>query len=138
MNWVKVGTNVGVGVVAGAVKEFIADKDAERPQPLKWYQEYGTYYNYGFPLASILLATFGVIRGDWETRLVTAGATLAGSKGYRQIKAAAVAPYQRWTPQGEASRRGAEVARQRAIAEARQRATESAAPIQIEEEEILA
>lgn len=138
MDWIKTGINVAVGGAAGAVKEFIADKDAERAQPLKWYQEYSTYYNYGFPIISILLAAFGVVRGDWETRLVTAGATLAGSKGYRQVKAASASPYQRWTPQGEAARGAAEIARQRALAEARLRAAGGAAPIQIEEEEILA
>lgn len=114
MNWVKVGTNVAVGGGAGALGQFIADKDAERETPPKWYEEYSTYYNYGFPIISILLAAFGVIKGDWETRLVTAGATLAGGKGYRQIKAAAPAGYKRrWTRDDEL-RRQREEARRRA------------------------
>jgi len=116
MNWIRIGTDVGVGGGAGALGQFIVDKDAARDPPPKWYEEYGTYYNYGFPLVSILLAAFGIIRGDWETRLVTAGATLAGGKAYKQIKAAAPAPYPRWT-------RDAEQKRQRE--EARRKAAES-------------
>jgi len=111
MNWVKVGTDVAVGGGAGALGQFIADKDAERATPPKWYEEYGTYYNYGFPILSILLAAFGVIRGDWETRLVTAGATLAGGKAYKQIKAAAPAGYRRWTRDAELKRQREEAAR---------------------------
>lgn len=113
MNWVKVGTDVGVGAGAGALGQFIADKDAEREAP-KWYEEYGTYYNYGIPIAAILLAAFGMIRGDWETRLITAGATLAGSKGYKQIKAAGapVGSKRRWT-RDEELRRQREEARRR-------------------------
>lgn len=113
MNWVKVGTNVAVGGAAGAVGEFIRDKDAERDPKPKWYEEYGTYYNYGIPIAAILLAAFGMIRGDWETRLITAGATLAGSKGYKQIKAAgAPAGYKRrWTRDDELRRQREEAAR---------------------------
>lgn len=114
-NWVKVGTDVAVGGGAGALGQFIADKDAERATPPKWYEEYGTYYNYGFPLISILLAAFGIIRGDWETRLITAGSTLGGGKGYKQIKAAsAPAGYRRrWTKDDEL-RRQREEARRRA------------------------
>lgn len=113
MNWIKVGTDVGVGGGAGALGQFIADKDAKRETPPKWYEEYGTYYNYGFPIISILLAAFGIIRGDWETRLITAGATLAGGKAYKQIKAAAPAEYRRWTRDDEL-RRQREEARRRA------------------------
>ncbi|GAI05070.1 unnamed protein product, partial [marine sediment metagenome] len=103
--------------------------------PPKWYEEYGTYYNYGFPLVSILLAAFGIIRGDWETRLVTAGATLAGGKAYNQIKAAAPAGY-KWTRQSEAKRQAAEMVRRQA--EEARKAAAGASPLYIEEEEILA
>jgi len=137
MRWLKIGTDVVVGGGAGVLGQFIADKDAEREKPPKWYEEYGTYYNYGFPLVSILLAAFGIIRGDWETRLVTAGATLAGGKAYKQIKAAAPVGY-KWTRQSEARRQAAEMGRQGSLAEARQRTAEGAAPLYIEEEEILA
>ncbi len=114
MKWVKVGTDVAVGGGAGALGQFIADKDAERTTPPKWYEEYGTYYNYGFPIISILLAAFGIIRGDWETRLITAGATLTGGKAYKQIKAAAPAGYKRrWTKDDELRRQRLEEARRR-------------------------
>lgn len=111
MRWSKIGVDVGVGGGAGALGQFIADKDAARPTPPKWYEEYGTYYNYGFPIISILLAAFGIIRGDWETRLVTAGATLAGGKAYKQIKAAAPAPYRRWSRDDELRRQREEAKR---------------------------
>lgn len=135
MNWVKVGTDVAVGGGAGALGEFVSGKD----DPTKdWYKQPSIYYKYGFPILSILLAAFGVIRGDWETRLITAGSTLAGGKAYTQIKAAAPAGY-KWTKQAEARRKAAEMSRQRALADTRQRATtEGALPLHIEEEEILA
>jgi len=136
MNWVKVGTDVAVGGGAGALGEFVSEKD--KPD-VNWYKQPSTYYNYGFPIVAILLAAFGLVRGDWETRLITAGATMGGGQVYRQAKSAAPAGYS-WTQQGEARRKTAEVARQRALAQARQGAetSEGGLPLHIEEEEILA
>jgi len=113
MNWVKVGTNVAVGGGAGALGEFISEKD----DPAKaWYKQPSIYYKYGFPIVAILLAAFGLIRGDWETRLITAGATVGGGKAYTQIKAAsAPAGYHGWTKADEI-RRQRDEARRRAAA----------------------
>jgi len=112
MNWVKVGTDVAVGGGAGALGEFIAEKD----DPAKdWYKQPSTYYKYGFPIVAILLSAFGVIRGDWETRLITAGATVGGGKAYGQIKAAsAPAGYPKWSKAAELRRRREEAMRRAA------------------------
>jgi len=112
MNWVKCGTDVAVGGGAGALGEYVSEKD----DPAKdWYKQPSIYYKYGFPIAAILLAAFGVIRGDWETRLITAGSTLAGGKAYGQIKAAsAPAGYHRWTKKAELQRQREEARRRAA------------------------
>lgn len=107
MNWVKVGTDVAVGGGAGALGEYVSEKDKAGED---WHKQPSTYYKYGFPIISILLAAFGIIRGDWETRLVTAGATVGGGKAYKQIKAAP-APYRRWTKDDELRRQREEARR---------------------------
>jgi len=107
-NWVKIGTDVAVGGGAGALGEFVSEKDKPGED---WYKQPSIYYKYGFPIAAILLAAFGILRGDWETRLITAGSTLAGGKAYGQIKAV---PYRsRWSKADEL-RRQREEARRRA------------------------
>lgn len=109
MNWVKVGTDVAVGGGAGALGEYVSEKDKAGED---WYKQPSIYYKYGFPLVAILLAAFGIIRGDWETRLITAGATVGGGKAYKQIKAAtAPAPYRKWTRDDELRRQREEARR---------------------------
>jgi len=137
MNWVKVGTAVAVGGGAGALGEYVSGKD--KPDE-KWYKQPSTYYKYGFPIVAILLAAFGIIRGDWETRLITAGSTVGGGKAYGQIQAASVPYRSNWTKQAEARRNATELSRQRAIAQAKQGAVAGGGgvPLHIEEEEILA
>jgi len=112
MNWVKVGTDVAVGGSVGALGEFVAGKD----DPTKeWFKQPSVYYKYGLPIVAVLLAAFGVIRGDWETRLITAGATVGGGKAYTQIKAAsAPAGYHRWTKDAELQRQREEARRRAA------------------------
>lgn len=112
MNWVKVGTDVAVGGGAGALGEYVSEKDKAGED---WYKQPSTYYKYGFPLVAILLAAFGIIRGEWETRLITAGATVGGGKAYKQIKAAsAPAGYHGWSKADELRRQREEARRRQA------------------------
>lgn len=108
MSWVKIGGDVGVGLGAGALGEFVAGKDIAAA---KWYKQPSTYYKYGFPIVSILLSAFGIIRGVWETRLITAGATMAGGKAYHQIKGSSAGYHSSWTRDAELRRQREEAAR---------------------------
>lgn len=114
-DWIKISTDAGVGLGAGALGEYVASKDTATA---KWYKQPSTYYKYGFPIVAILLSAFGIIRGDWETRLITAGATMAGGKAYHQIKGPA-GYHSRWTKEDELRRSRAEA--ERRAREARER-----------------
>jgi hypothetical protein len=39
---------------------------------------FGTYFNYGVPILAILGTAMGWLKGDWATRITTAGSQLAG------------------------------------------------------------
>lgn len=113
VEWVKVGTNVVVGGALGAGDQLIQNADdkriAEKPD-LGIMAQYGTYYNYGIPILAIFGTAFGFLKGDWATRMVTAGSTLAGRKLTKQIAKGGAVPYTRWTRE-----RQLEAARQRAL-----------------------
>lgn len=83
VEWVKVGTDVVTGGAIGAVDQLVQNADdkriAEKPD-LGMMAQYGTYLNYGVPILAILGTAMGWLRGDWATRVVTAGAQLAGRK----------------------------------------------------------
>ena len=114
----EIGTSVGAGALAGVGNHHIAKKDAERAAaasaPLGIAAQYGTWYNYGVPIAGILLSAFGVLKGAWATRILSIGGTLAGIKVPEQIEASKPATFTRWTRDSEASRRATEEARRRA------------------------
>ena len=84
VEWVKVGTNVVVGGAAGVGDQLIQNSDEnrekEKGEKLGIMAQGGTYYNYGVPILSIIGSAFGFLKGDWATRLITAGSTLAGRK----------------------------------------------------------
>lgn len=121
-DWVKIGTNVVVGGGGGALDQVIQNADekreAEAGEKLPVMKQYGTYYNYGIPIASIFAVAFGALRGDWATRLVTLGSALAGRKGTWQLTVRKTVPWTGWTRQRQAT----EAARQRALAASRSRA----------------
>lgn len=126
VEWVKVGTNVLVGGGVGAGDQLIQNWDRDRaekkaPEKLGIMAQAGTYYNYGIPILAILGTAFGFLKGEWATRLITAGSTLAGRKvTYQVTKPEGALPYTRWT-----HNRALEAQRQaeaRRLAEARARA----------------
>lgn len=102
VEWVKVGTNVVVGGAAGAIDQVLQNQDQKREEEkgekLAIMSQYGTYYNYGVPILAIIGAAFGFLKGDWATRLITAGSTLAGRKATWHItKRERVVAYTKWT-----------------------------------------
>lgn len=91
VEWVKVGTDVVIGGGAGVVDQLVSDYDKRRAEELQvdrlaMLKQFGTYYNFGVPILSILGVAFGVLKGDMATRLVSVGSVLAGRKGTEQVK----------------------------------------------------
>ena len=82
--WTKIGTSIVTGGVAGILDQRIHDWDEERRVEEVMAQA-GTYYNYGLPIIILILAAFGILKGDWLNRLMTAGAQLAGRRATYQI-----------------------------------------------------
>jgi len=110
--WVKIGTDVVVGGAAGAIDQVLQNQDdkreAEMGERLGIMAQYGTYYNYGVPILAILGTAFGFLKGDWASRALIAGSTLAGRKAAWHItKRERVVAYTKWTrnAQLEAQRR---------------------------------
>lgn len=89
VEWVKVGTNVVVGGAAGAVDQLVQNADekreAEKGARLPTMSQYGTYYNYGVPILAVIGTAMGWLKGDWATRMLVAGSTLAGRKVTWQV-----------------------------------------------------
>jgi hypothetical protein len=85
----KVGSDVVVGGGGGVLDQVVQNADQKREEEkgekLSIMSQYGTYYNYGVPILAILGATFGFLKGDWATRFITMGSTLAGRKVTWQI-----------------------------------------------------
>lgn len=95
MDYMKVGTDVVVGGVAGVVDEVVQNQDDKREddrhklatgapgalavgKKLPIFSRIGTYYNYGVPILSILGIAAGFLKGDMATRLLTASGQLTG------------------------------------------------------------
>jgi len=103
-DWVKTGTDVVVGGAAGTIDQLLQNQDekreSEKGAKLGVMSQYGTYYGYGIPLFAILGSAFGILRGDWATRAIAVGSTLAGRKATFQItKKDRVVAYSRWQRQ---------------------------------------
>jgi hypothetical protein len=125
-NWTKVAVDVGTGGVAGVADQLVQNLDENRAlaeratgalaadKKLPIMKQYGTYLNYGAPLLAVIASAMGWIRGDMETRLVTAGGQLAGRKATHHFTTGATskspsAAYTAWARQAaaaEAARRG--------------------------------
>jgi len=118
MEALKIGASTAVGAGLGVGEYFIDKEDAKRAVAaggaLPVVQQYGTWYSYGIPLVSILLTATGVLKGDWATRLLAVGGTLAGRKLPAQIEGPVVAGYSKWNRESEAKRAASEAARRRA------------------------
>jgi hypothetical protein len=111
MDWTKVGVDVVTGGAAGALDQIIQNADEKRgmderaagtikaTEKLPIMKQYGTYYNYGVPLLALVGSAMGFIRGNMATRLMTAGAELAGRKITHQVttKADSKAPSAAYT-----------------------------------------
>lgn len=91
-DWVKVGTEAGIGAGVGVVDQLLQNQDDKRTaaieatgQKMPMLKQYGTYYNYGGALVATGLVGFGAVKGDLAASLVTAGFQLAGRKATHQI-----------------------------------------------------
>ncbi|MBA7635588.1 hypothetical protein ES703_43192 [subsurface metagenome] len=103
--WVKVGTNVVIGGVAGVGDQLIQnwddDREKEKGEKLGIMAQGGTYYNYGIPILAIIGSAFNFLRGDMAMRVITAGSTLAGRKAtWHVTKRERVVAYRKWSKQG--------------------------------------
>ena len=99
-NWTKVATDVAVGGGAGVVDQLVQNADNKRivaKPTLGIMSQYGTYYNYGVPILSVLGVAFGFLRGEWATRGILAGSQLAGRKATSQITKTTAVPYRNWS-----------------------------------------
>lgn len=104
-DWMKVGTDVVTGGVAGALDQVIQNQDEKRglearaagtitaDQKLPIMKQYGTYYNYGVPLLTVFGIGMNMVRGDWATRLATVGGQLTGRKVTHQVTTKSTSPY---------------------------------------------
>ena len=119
VEWTKVGTDVVVGGLGGSVSKLAEDWDADRAAKkgaaLGMFEQFGTYVDYGVPLLGLLGAFAGFLKGDWETRVLTMGGTLAGRRVTGQIKKA-TAPAG-WVKAGGGDARAAAAAAARRAAE---------------------
>lgn len=114
--YMKLGTDLVVGGVGGAASKVVDDWDADRAvkagKALTFFQRGATYLNFGVPLLGIVGSMAGFLHGDWETRVLTMGGTLAGREATVRIKEKGAVP---WRPaHDEAGRMAAD----RAAAEA--------------------
>lgn len=114
-----VSSLVGAG---GGVTSYLVDKeDAKKVvanPALSTWKLPGTWVHYGVPIASTILSLMNVVKGEWQTRLLTLGYELAGRKGSEQVDAAMATPATQSRAareQAEAQRRMAEAQRQAAL-----------------------
>lgn len=99
--WEKVATDVGVGGVVGAVSKLAENYDTDREkklpagQKLEFFGRAGNYVNYGVGLAALIGSFAGFLRGDWETRMLAIGGTLAGRQVAGELTKSKTTP---WIP----------------------------------------
>ncbi|MDP2729124.1 MAG: hypothetical protein Q8O55_01420 [Dehalococcoidales bacterium] len=96
-DWFKVGAGAVTGAVAGVADQVVQNMDEKRAlderaagrlavdKKLPLMQQFGTYLNYGVPILTVLASAMGWVKGDVETRLVTAAGQLAGRKATHQL-----------------------------------------------------
>ncbi len=99
VNWVKVGTSAMVGGAAGVIDELVqnqdnATEDAQHKagtlaanKKLPMFSQWGTYFNYGVPLAAVVGVAAGLLKDDLAIMGLTAGFQLAGRKGTHAVTA---------------------------------------------------
>lgn len=88
-DWVRVGTNVGIGAGVGALDQIVQNKDDDRalarsletpPDKLDLMSQYGTYFNYGVPVLAIAATVMGWLPRGYEDRIMVSASQLAGRR----------------------------------------------------------
>jgi hypothetical protein len=88
-DWVKMGEDLGVGLVAGAADQFVQNKDDDRAKAkstetpvgeLAMQSQYSTYLNFGLPILDVVAVAMGWLKGEWATRMTTVSGQLVGRK----------------------------------------------------------
>jgi len=103
LNYYKVGTDVVVGGALGAGDQALQNWDDDRESKagarISMWKLAGTYYNYALPILAIVLSAMNTLRGDMQTRAITAGAQLVGRKGVWQAtkRKASTVPWRKWS-----------------------------------------
>jgi hypothetical protein len=94
-DWVKMGTGIVAGGVAGGVDQLVQNRDDKEEdrrhklattapgflkpeEKLPMTARIGTYYNYGAPLVAVGAVAMGALKGDTALMALTAGGQLAG------------------------------------------------------------
>lgn len=90
MRWTKVASDVGVGAAVGIVSEVASNMDKERlktaaGKKLDFFAQIGNLVDYGVAIVGVALAGFKLVPEEWSSRLICAGATLAGKRAYFQV-----------------------------------------------------
>jgi hypothetical protein len=117
--WSKVAVDVGSGLGAGALDQFVQNQDDNRgaTTPVPVMKQYGTYLNYFAPAAGVIAVAMGWVRGEMATRIATISGQLAGRKvvhRFTEPGKSGPAPYSPW----QRANAAAEEARRRAAEEA--------------------
>lgn len=158
--WIKVGTDLVVGGVAGGVDQWVQNYDEKRgldaralpstdpgylasDKKLPVMKQFGTYYNYGIPILGVIAVGMNWLKGDWATRALTIGGQLAGRKLTHQfttgagsnVPSAAYTAWQRQRAMGNEALRHQQAAM--AAAEARNAAANKAAYEVVNPQEIM-
>ncbi len=104
MDFKKVGTNVVIGGIAGVADNMAQTYDEKRAleyaaanpgKSLSFWRQFGTYLNFGLPIAGVVAANFVRMSDENLARISLVGGQLAGRKlahRYWKVTGAPVSP----------------------------------------------
>lgn len=88
-DWMRIGTDVGIGAGVGALDQIVQNKDDDRAlarsletpaDKLDLMSQYGTYFNYGVPVLAIAANVMGWLPRGYEDRIMVSASQLAGRR----------------------------------------------------------
>lgn len=96
-NWMKIGQDLGVGGVAGVLDQILQEEDEKRAKTflakpenaakktMPVLNQYGTYFNYGLPIVTVVATAMGYLNGPLQTEMLTASGALVGRKAIHYV-----------------------------------------------------